>query len=156
MKTIEWLSADRERLLVVNDPGELAKLLRRRYPQFDVTVSGSYLSGVAALGGSHTRGLLVGVDPTARKLGQAVAGLRKAAGTTARLVLCCLPSGEPAARAALSAGADDYIIYPPQGNELDQALAGKIGMDARVLFAKMAHANDCGTKGQGILFPVII
>src|SRR5262245_8869852 len=123
MRSIELPTSERDRLLVVNDPGDLAKLLRRRYPQFEVTVSPSYLSGVAALNSNPTRGLLIGVDPSARKINQAIAGLRKAAGASARVILCCQPSGEPIARAALSAGADDYVIYPPQGNELDQALA---------------------------------
>jgi diguanylate cyclase (GGDEF)-like protein len=58
-----------------------------------------------------------------RKLPQAIAGIRKAAGDQARLVLCCQPSGEPLAREALGAGANDYIIYPPEGDELDKALA---------------------------------
>jgi len=88
-----------------------------------VTVSSTYLAGVAALDGEPARGLLVGVDPAVRKLPQAVAGLRKAAGASSRLVLCCMPSGEPMAREALAAGADDYLIYPPLGSELDRALA---------------------------------
>lgn len=123
MKTTDLLSCDRDRLLVVHDPGDLAALLRGRYGQFVIDTRASYMSGIAALSEGRTRGLLVGVDPAARKLPAAVAGLRKAAGPDARLILCCLPSGEPAAREALSAGADDYLIYPPQGGELDEALA---------------------------------
>ncbi|UCD28035.1 MAG: GGDEF domain-containing protein [Planctomycetota bacterium] len=118
----DWANTERERLLIVNDPGDLVRLVRNRYPQFEVTVSPDYLTGVAALANSPTRGILVGVDPTARKLNSVIASLRKAAGSTSRLVLCCLPSGEPAARKALSAGADDYLIYPPKGEELDRAL----------------------------------
>lgn len=122
MKTTDWLISERQRLLIVKDPGDLAAAVRNRYPQLDISVSESYLSGVAALAGGAARALIVGVDPTARKLPEAIAGLRKAAGSGSRLVLCCRPSGEPAAREALSAGADDYLIYPPLGTELDQAL----------------------------------
>ena len=122
MMTLERGPLDRERLVIVHEPGGLAGFVRGRYPQFDVTVSPSYLDGIAALAAGHARGVLVGVDATARKLREAVAGLRRAAGGSARLVLCCHPSGEPAARDVLSAGADDYLIYPPSGEELDTAL----------------------------------
>src|SRR5262245_37625152 len=105
----------RQRLLVVNDPGSLGQYARGRYPQFDVTVSPTYLSGISALAGGPARGVLVGVDPTMRKLPQAISGLRKAAGDETRVILCCQPGGEPSAREALGSGANDYIIYPPDG-----------------------------------------
>ncbi len=127
----------RERLLVIRDPGNLAEILRRRYPQYDVTVTSTYLAGISALSDRPARGLLIGVDPAARRLEQAVAGLRKAAGDSSRLVLCCLPSGEPAARRALSAGADDYLICPPAGSELDQALAMPPALTARISEASL-------------------
>jgi diguanylate cyclase (GGDEF)-like protein len=133
VKVTDWLTSDRERLLVINDLGGLAQLVRERYPQFEVASASSYLSGLASCAGGRTRGLFVGVDPTARKLHQAVAGLRKAAGASARVVLCCNPSGEPAARDALAAGADDYLVYPPSANELDSALGlPRIAADAAV------------------------
>jgi len=113
----------RERLLVIHDPADLAGFVRGRYSRFDVTVSPTYMSGLAELANRPARGLLVGVDPMTRKFSSVVAGLRKAAGTSTRLVLCCLPSGEPTARQALTAGADDYVIYPPNGQEVDRALA---------------------------------
>ncbi|GMV95723.1 MAG: GGDEF domain-containing protein [Phycisphaerae bacterium] len=122
MISLDRAPLDRDRLLIVRGPGELARLVRGRYPQFDVSVSASYLEGIAGLAGRPTRAVLIGVDPTARKLREAVAGLRRAAGKAARVVLCCHPSGEPAARDSLAAGADDYLIYPPTGLELDQAL----------------------------------
>lgn len=114
---------DRERLLIVRGPGDLAGYVRGRYPQFEVATIPSYLEGISALAGRPTPRVLVGVDPAARKLKEAVAGLRKAAGTSARLVLCCHPSSEPVARDVLTAGADDYLIYPPSGDELDEVLA---------------------------------
>ena len=112
----------RERLLIVHDPADLAHFVRERYPQFEVAVCSTYLAGIAELASRPARGLLVGADPMLRKLDSAVGGLRKAAGASARLVLCCHPSSEPIAREALPAGADDYVIYPPTGEELDQAL----------------------------------
>lgn len=122
MITSEWLTGQRDQILIVKDPGDLSRFARGRYPHFDVRTSPTYLSGIAAMSDRRTRGLLVGVDPTVRKLDCAIAGLRKAAGATSRLVLCCPPSGEPLARDMLTAGADDYLIYPPNGEELDHAL----------------------------------
>ena len=119
---VDWPILARDQLMVVCDPGDVANVLRRRYTQFNVSVSPTYLAGIASLAGSPARGLVVGVDPNARKLENAVAGLRKAAGEATRIVLCCRPSGEPAARRILSAGANDYLIYPPRGEELDRAL----------------------------------
>jgi len=120
---LDQLIPTREQLLIVNDPGDLARFVRGRYPELEITQASTYMEGLAALARHSPRGLLVGVDPTARKLSSAIAGLRKAAGPTSRIVLCCLPSSEPVARRVVAAGADDYVIYPPSGSELDAALA---------------------------------
>lgn len=122
LQSVDWPMMERDQLLVVHDPGNMAPLLRKRYAQFNVTVSPTYLAGIAALAHHPARGLLVGVEPGTRKLDRAVAGLRKAAGEKARIVLCCHPSGEPTAREVLHSGANDYVIYPPRGEELDHAL----------------------------------
>ncbi|MDM8006174.1 MAG: GGDEF domain-containing protein [Phycisphaerae bacterium] len=121
--TPDPLIPTREQLLIVHDPGNLAAFVRGRYPQFEVATASSYMEGLVALARQSPRGVLVGVDPTARKLGSAIAGLRKAAGPGSRIVLCCMPSGEPAARRVVAAGADDYLVYPPDGGDLDAALA---------------------------------
>ncbi|MGQ9650538.1 MAG: diguanylate cyclase [Phycisphaerae bacterium] len=121
--TPDPLIPTREQLLIVHDPGDLGAFVRRRYPQFDVVTASGYMDGLVALARQSPRGILVGVDPTARKLSSAIAGLRKAAGPASRIVLCCMPSGEPVARRVVAAGADDYLIYPPDGGELDAALA---------------------------------
>ena len=125
MSRIDGLSPlfERDRLLVVRDPGGLADQLRARYGHLDVAESDSYLAAIAALAERPACGLVVGVDPDARKLERALGGLRKAAGRRTRIVLCCQPSGEPVARSAQAAGADDYLICPARGRELDEALA---------------------------------
>jgi len=48
------------------------------------------------------------------------------------------------------------FIEIANGNKLRQAFRGKIRMDSRMLSAQMAHADHCGTKRQGFIFPVII
>jgi hypothetical protein len=93
MSGIEPVPLDRDRLLIVQDPGNLTRFVRARYPQFEVSASPSYLEGIAALAGRPTRAVLVGVDPAARKLREAVAGIRRAAGVSGRVILCCHPGG---------------------------------------------------------------
>lgn len=134
MIAMDWSAPHRDRLLVVHDPGNLAEILRQRFPRHDVNVCPSYLNGIAALAAGPVRGVIVGVDPMARKLHQAIAGLRKAAGDQTRVILCCEPIAEPIARQAVAAGANDYLIYPPQGCELEEALAfptpRELGLDS--------------------------
>jgi diguanylate cyclase (GGDEF)-like protein len=136
MLTQDLFKDPRPRLMVVNGPDNLADLVRKRYPQFDIAVSRSYLEGIATMDQASTKGLLVGIDPGMRKLKEAVSGLRKAAGEKTLLLLCCPPSGEPAAREMLSAGADDYLIYPPSPEELDKAL----GLEEIPMPPEVSHA----------------
>ena len=60
MTMVELGMMGRERLLVIHDPADLARFLRERYPRFDVTVSPTYVAGIAELANGPTRGLLVG------------------------------------------------------------------------------------------------
>ena len=93
-------------LLVIDDPGGVADAVRRRYPQFDVRVARTGLAGIAMISDvQNLRGIVLGVEPNARKLDRAVAGLRKAAGPHTPLGLCCPPAGEPSAIQAMDAGA---------------------------------------------------
>ena len=127
MMGTDLLASPREQLLIVSDPGDLGRFVRGRYPQFEVAVSPDYLAGITAVAQHRTGRLLVGVNPGCRKLDSAIAGLRKAAGPDSRIVLCCTPSGEPLTRQVLATGADDYLIYPPTGDELDNALDVTVG-----------------------------
>jgi len=68
------------------------------------------------------RAILLYLEPGHPKLASVVAGMREAAGKAARLVLCCVPALEPVARKIATQGADDYLIDPPQGREVDRAL----------------------------------
>ena len=113
----------KDHLLVVADGGGLADALRRRYPGWDISSVDTYLSGVCALTSRPARTVVACVDPgVPGQLSDAVAGLREAAGDRTRLLLCCRPESEPVARAALASGADDYILFPIQSDELDRAL----------------------------------
>lgn len=117
-------SLDRDRLLVVADRlGGEAMLgqLRRRFSDWSVATSASYLSGIAELSRRRARAVLACVDPGVARLDQAVAGLRVAAGPDTKLVICCPPESEPMARRAMQSGADDYVLYPLRVEDLDTA-----------------------------------
>jgi diguanylate cyclase (GGDEF)-like protein len=100
----------------------LLPLLRRRYPEWVIAPSASYLTGIAEVGRRETHAVLLGIDPTLPNLEGAVAALRESAGSKTRVILCCPPEREPLARRLLPSGADDYIITPPSAAELDGAL----------------------------------
>jgi diguanylate cyclase (GGDEF)-like protein len=107
---------------VVADGGRLLEFVRRRYADCEVTGCASFLSGISELTRHPARAVIAFVDAGARRLDAAVAGLREAAGTGTRVVLCCPPEAEPRVRPLLHAGADDYIVYPVQPDELDTAI----------------------------------
>lgn len=112
----------RDRLLVIAEKPRMAKLVRQRYPNCDVISAENMLDGIAQLSKVRVRAVIAQVDSTQASLTDAVAGLREAAGEQARVLLCCNPDDEPGVRMAAGAGADDYMIYPPESAELDSAL----------------------------------
>jgi len=119
-------SFERDHLLVVGNffsgGGSLVDGLRARYTDWTVTTCESYLSGIAELARRPARAVVACVDPASTRVRNAVAGLREIAGGHTRLVLCCTPDSEPMARSAMASGADDYVIYPLDGDELDVAI----------------------------------
>lgn len=112
-------------VLVVNDHEEMAAQLRRRYPRMRVTSAETYLSAVSELSKGPFDAVLAYVDVSQDGLAKAVSGLRRAAGGETRVLLCCRAEAEPLTRGALGSGADDYLIYPLEGSELDKALANR-------------------------------
>jgi len=133
----------KDRILVIAPAGDLADQLRRRYPEWEITTARTHLSGIAALCDRAARAVVVFVDAPDHHLPDAMAGLREAGGEETRLLLCCPPEAESAARSLVrngsggappasansragrpgrEAAADDYILYPLQGDDLDRAL----------------------------------
>lgn len=115
----------RDRLLVVgdcfDDPAWVDDL-RAHYPAWSIGACRTYLSAIAEVARQPTRVVLGCVDPSMSDVGNAVAGLREAAGEHAKLILCCRSEGEPLARRGLDSGADDYVLYPLDRKELDVAI----------------------------------
>ena len=112
----------RERLLAIATTPALADFLRDRYPDCQVNSAGSVLEGIDDLARQRMRAVIAYVDATNPQLSEAVAGLREAAGEHTKVLLCCDPEAEPHVRAAAQGGADDYLLWPLEGGELDQAL----------------------------------
>ena len=81
---------ERDRLLVVGNcfGGSWIDDLRSLYPDWRITTSHTYLSGIADLARRPARAVLACVDASVPQLDNAVAGLREIAGDDAKLVLC--------------------------------------------------------------------
>ncbi|MCG3138481.1 MAG: hypothetical protein HJJLKODD_02346 [Phycisphaerae bacterium] len=123
MRFSEQASPFGHRLLVVADRLRMAALLEQRYPTVRLAVVPTYMAGIAELANGPVHAVLACVDPTFASLERAIRGLRMAIGESTPLVLCCPPECEPMSRRALEAGADDYLIFPPDPRELDQLLS---------------------------------
>ena len=131
-----------ERVLVVGGDEGFCARIRERYPNWDVTIVGSALAGINDLCRRPCRAVLAYVDPPgtgARRIDREIAGLREAAGTETTLILCP-PEAEPSARRGLSAGANDYLVCPLDGSELDDAL-GYARVDRRQAAVPEAAAS---------------
>ena len=122
------LSADpftSDRLLVVGESHyghDLVTELRTRYADLSIATCDTYLSAIADLSGRQSRAVLACVDPSLPQLNNAIAGLRLAVGDRTKLILCCTTEQEPLARDMLDSGADDYVLCPLDGEELDGAI----------------------------------
>lgn len=116
----------RDSLLIIGDDPVLdaanGENIDRRYANWRIARRFTYLSGIAELARHRARAVLVFVDASTRRLNDVVAGLREAGGVETKLILCCAPESEPIARRALSSGADDYLLQPLNGDELDAAI----------------------------------
>lgn len=116
---------DRDRLLIIGSAEHtqaLRDLAERHYADIAVHTSDTFLSGIAEATRAPVRAALASVDPQLTHIEQAVGGLRDAIGPRARLILCCAPHQEPAARRLVRTAADDYLVAPIDHRELDQAI----------------------------------
>ncbi len=115
----------RDRMVVIAPPaqqGALVNRLREFYPDWSFSTADTYLSAIADVARRPVRAVLACADPAIGRPEQAVAGLRSAAGEEAKLILCCTPESESVTRRALTGGADDYLLLPLDGDEMDAAV----------------------------------
>ncbi len=146
----------RERLLAIGSDPDLANYLRQRYPDCQINRAGSMLEGIANLSQASMRAVIAAVSPDDSHLPEAVAALREAAGEHTKVLLCCHPEGEPLVRQAIDCGANDYLIWPLDGREVDEALGYVCAADSldttgiptpspeelRLLSNLLAHLDD--------------
>lgn len=116
----------RDRLLIVDPRPDrhrgLSDRLNVRFPDWTIASVDSYFDGIAELSRHPSPIVLVGLDSSLSQMGNAVAGLRDAAGPQAKLLLFCTPDEEPAARQVKDCGANEYVLWPLDSRELDRAL----------------------------------
>ncbi len=109
------------RLLVAGDTERLVPLVSELFSPVPVVSAPDYLAAIAEIPRAPTQGVILGIDPACRRTVSAVGAIKQVAGET-RVVACCEPSYEPLTRKLLSAGLDDYVIFPPSGADLERAL----------------------------------
>lgn len=132
-------SQDAHRLLVIGAPNGQSRVFEqftRRNPDWCVVNAPTCLSAIAEVCKRPADAVIALVAPSDSEVSRAVPGLREAAGRSSRLLLCCGPESEPAARDAINFGADDYLIAPIDLAELESAL----GVVPPVQFAEPAAA----------------
>jgi len=101
---------------------QITELIRRAEGAPATTLVPTPLAAIAALGDAAAAGVVALIDARWPHLPEAIRGLREAAPAPARIILCAPPEMEPAARLLLEAGADDYVILPPEPDDLLQSL----------------------------------
>ena len=113
-----------ERVVVVADdhkhPG-IVEHLRKTYPDWRFCSHRSFLTAIDDLGRHPTHAVLACVDVDANRLEDAVDGLKEAAGAHTKVLLCCAPQHEPAAR-RVAQHDGEYLLLPFDRRELDAAL----------------------------------
>lgn len=110
------------RLLIITDLDRLGPIMRDFFAPQPISGVRDYLAGIAELPRAPTRAVLVGHDVTCRDPQAAVSAIKAAAGDGVPVVFCCEPPYEQLGRQLLEHGADDYVIFPPEVEDLERAL----------------------------------
>lgn len=155
-------TATTDRLLIVGrcvTDRSLMDDIRGRFQDWSISTCDCYLQGVAEAAVKDFRIVLAHIDPAFVQLDNAIAGLRAAIGSSARMVLCCNLENEPLAKQMLASGADDYVLYPFQQDELDAALGLPRQVDVELTHrpdvpaASMAELNKLAKVLEGLVDP---
>gem|GEM_PF-524100 len=106
------------RILVVG-PAELRDAVARALPRCEIRGAEGPLMGLWTAGQGEFDGVLLSLS-SGRHAQRAIRSLRQIA-PEARIVVACTAVEEPQARAALQAGADDYVLQPVLAGDLEAA-----------------------------------
>ncbi len=107
------------RLLVIGGT-KVQEAVCRALPQCRVVRADHPLAGLWEMGRDRFDGVLLSVSNGHATQASAIRNLRELA-PQARIVLCCAPADEPAAREAVRGGADDYLLEPLTRDEIETA-----------------------------------
>jgi PleD family two-component response regulator len=129
-------------VLLLGDDGRMSRLLSRRFAVHPVTAEKNILDGIVQTSRKSYPIILINSECLGEKTAQAVGAIRRVAGG-ARIVLYGEPFSEIYARAALRAGADDYVIWPVPASELKQQLK----LNSRPLEQNKAAVQAAGPGG---------
>ncbi len=103
------------RILVIGSPA-LGSAVARALPRCEAAATETLLSGLWAMGHKEYDAVVLSLA-AGRSALHAIHSLRQLA-PQARIVVTCAAPDEPHARAALTAGADDYVLEPIAPDEL--------------------------------------
>jgi len=113
--------ASDQQILLLADDGRMARLLPRVLNDCQTVTETNVLDGIALLGRSQCKLILLNAGQLGRKTVQAVKALRRV-GPRTPLVLYGEAFAEIYAQPGLRAGADDYLVWPIPLTELRQRL----------------------------------
>ncbi len=111
----------------------------------------SWMEGIAEASDNKYQLVLGAISSTTDQSNLAVGALR-ATDPKVKIILCCKPILEPAARRALAAGADDYLIEPITRAEFVQMLNGQLSSPAETaetIVAPAPEARDDTARALG-------
>ena len=111
----------------------------------------SWMEGIAEASDNKYQLVLGAISGTTDQSNLAVGALR-ATDPKIKIILCCKPILEPAARRALAAGADDYLIEPITRAEFVQMLNGQLSSSAETaeaIAAPLAEDRDDTARALG-------
>ena len=111
-------------ILLLGDDGRMAQLLQRRFANLPVEIEGDVLNGLVRFSQHNFPTVLLHAGALEKDASHAVKALRRLA-PHARLLLYGEPYTEIFSRPAVSAGADDYLIWPVGAAQLRDALQGR-------------------------------
>lgn len=113
-----------EHVLIVGDSErQVQAAVAAAAPAASVVCVPTVFDAIHELNANVYTSVFVNVEPIERRAEAATRALREAAGD-GRIVLVSSPTHEPLSRRLIEAGMDDYLIAPPQPQEIQQILTG--------------------------------
>jgi len=114
------------RILLLADDGRMVRLLGEQLSDYPLDCEANVLHGIMRLNEEAYQTVLLNAERLGPKTAEVVEALRRV-NNAARLVLYGEPYAEVHARAAINAGADDYLVWPILPSQLRRQLGAARG-----------------------------